>query len=209
MSRGDENKQTFVMQTWQTFILECISCLQPTETGQVETRHNILPRVQHWSSVSQQKYELGLQLWVERWYEIKKYRSTKHLLLPCRSIFAAFSLLHFDLSTVDLHLKMKLPFSWMKYIFTQEFFWCLFLSLFAWGIKLFILIYFLLGLNWCKDKKFSNSIQFCWQNWPNEVADKMRTNRHPLYFIALFGAALRRIDLLVADGSMDFASRSK
>lgn len=58
----------------------------------------------------------------------------------------------------------------------------------------------------CKD---TNSIQFCWQNWPNEVADKMRTNRHPLYFIALLGAALRRIDLLVADGSIDFASRSK
>lgn len=109
--------------------------------------------MQHWSSVSQQKDELGLQLWVERWYKIKKYRSTKCLLLPCRSIFAAFSLLHFDLSTDDLHLKMKLPFSWMKYMFTQEFFWCLFISLLAWGIKLFILIYFLLGLNWCKDKK--------------------------------------------------------
>lgn len=61
----------------------------------------------------------------------------------------------------------------------------------------------------CKDKKSSNSIQFCWQNWPNEVADKMRTNRPQLYFIALLGAALRRIDLLVADGSIDFASRSK
>lgn len=156
--------------------------------------------------MSQQKDELGLQLWAERWYKIRKYGSTKCLLPPCRSIFAAFSLLHFDLSTDDLHLKIKLPFSCMKYIFTQEFFWCLFYFSFGIGELLY---YLLLGLNWCKDKKSSNCIQFCWPNWPNEVADKMRTNRHPLYFTALFGAAACRIDLLVADGSMDFASRSK